>query len=141
MKRVVAALSCLFPVLLGCTERSRPDPFGPDSPVRLAADVLAPRTSESVAAGSTVSVRVHATEAANRLTGVGFVARRFGSSSALIDSVTVHFVATDDTTHVFSLDVPGDLPSNTQIDIAGLAFAATSQSVRSALQSVVVIGR
>jgi hypothetical protein len=91
-----------------------------------------------VAAGAMVNVLVRGSERTRRLTGLGFVARNFSGNSKL-DSVAVQFTATSDTTHVFSFRVPAQLATNTQIDIAGLAFGPSAQSARSTTQSIIVI--
>ena len=139
MNRLLRGLIASSAVLCGCTERARPDPIGADPAPTLTAVVLEPQTSATVVAGATIDVRVHASERASRLTGVGFLARLFGSSAAALDSAVVHFPAVADTTHVFSMQVPADLATNTQIDISGLAFGPTQQTARSSPQSVVVI--
>jgi hypothetical protein len=139
MKRLICAVVTSAVVLCSCAERSRPDPTSPDSRLVLTADVLEPRTSETVLAGAMLDIRVHATERASRLTGVGFVARLFGTNAPPLDSVAVRFGTIADTTHVFPLRIPAYLATNTQIDISGLAFGPTEQTARSSTQSVVVI--
>jgi hypothetical protein len=138
MNRLLYGLVSGSAVLCSCTERDRPDPIGPDS-LALSAVVLEPQTSATVVAGATIDVRVHAAEPASRLLGVGFLARFFGSNAPPLDSAAVRFPAVADTTHVFSLQVPADLATNTQIDISGLAFGPTRQTARSSPQSIVVI--
>jgi hypothetical protein len=135
MKRtwLVAALLCA-----GCTERERPDPYGPGSTPQLTAEVVAPRTGNTTTAGAIVLVRARASERGLRLTGVGFVARRFNAER--IDSAIVTFPARADSTHDFALRIPPNLPPNTQIDITALGASGTF-SARSATQSIVIVLR
>jgi hypothetical protein len=136
--RTCCAAALVALMMAGCSDRGRPDPAGPDSPVLLTVEVVEPRTSETVAAGSMVNVLVRGSERSRRLTGLGFVARNF-SGNIKLDSVSVQFAAMSDTTHVFSFRVPPQLGTNTQIDIAGIAFGPSTQSLRSSPQSVIVI--
>ena len=127
-------------VLCACTERARPDPVNPDSTIELSAVLLEPQTSATVVAGTTLDVRVRAAEPASRLSGIGFVARLFGNNGPPLDSVVVRFATVADTTHVFQLQLPADLATNTQVDISGLAFGPAQQTARSAVRSIVIIG-
>lgn len=120
----------------GCTERERPDPYGPGTPAQLTAEVVAPRTGQTTTAGALLAVRVRATERGLRLTGLGFVARRFNAER--IDSVLLTFPARGDSTHDFTLRVPPGLPANAQIDIVALGMSGVA-TARSATQSVVIV--
>ena len=134
MRRLLFA--CVL--LSGCTERERPDPFAPNTPALLSAEVVAPRTGQTTQPGSLLPVRVRATERGLRLTGIGYVAYRF--NAARLDSVVITFPARADTTHDFTLRVPTNLPPNTQIDLVGFGLSGTA-AVRSVTQSVVVVAR
>lgn len=129
-------LLALALALAACSERERPDPFGPGTPPQLSADVVAPRTGGSVRANTTILVRVLASERGLRLTGLGFVARRFEAER--IDSVLLSFPPRADSLHDFELRLPPNLPLNTQIDITALA-ASGSITHRSAPQSVIIV--
>ena len=130
--------TCLcLTVLAGCTERSRPDPSGPGTPIQLAAEVVAPRPSETLAAGAIVSVRIRGSEKGLRLNAIGFVARRFQGGA--LDSVVTPFAPRVDTTVVFGYRIPADLPTNAQIDFVGIAYSGAA-SIRSIPASVIIIG-
>jgi hypothetical protein len=143
MRRFAPRLAALALALAapGCTEdRPRPSPVGPDAEARLTVQVVSPATNTTVLTGRPVSVDVVARDL-NRLflTGFGFVARRV-QGAELIDSVVVMFetpraVARD--TFVFT--VPAAYPTNTQVDIHGLAFGPRGASRISAASSVVVV--
>ena len=125
-----------LPLLIACTERTRPDPTGPGTPVSLTAEVVAPRSSETLSAGSTVSVRVRGSEKGLRLNAVGFVARRFQGGA--LDSVVVKFAPRGDTIVLFGYRIPADLPTNAQIDFVGIAYSGTT-AIRSVPASIIVI--
>ena len=125
-----------LPLLLGCTERTRPDPSGPGNPIQLTAQLVTPQSNETLSAGTSVNVRVRGTEKGLRLNGLGFVARRF--QGGLLDSVIINFAARADTTLVFSYRIPVDLPTNAQIDFVGVAYSGTS-TLRSVPASVIII--
>ncbi|HLU26080.1 MAG TPA: hypothetical protein VKZ58_10295 [Longimicrobiales bacterium] len=126
-----APVTRLFLVLLtfclACAERDRPLPFGAAEPVALSVAVLSPEFNTVAVAGRPITVRVRASEPTGRLEGLGYVARHRG---ATVDSAAVYFPARSDTTHVFVLRLPADLPANAHLDIFGLAFGPqTAQSV------------
>jgi hypothetical protein len=127
--------------LAACGEtRARPEPFTPTLPgdsTDLVAEVMSPRTSDIVRGGDTVRVLIHAAANDNRLIGLGFVARRF--NGATLDSGTVRFSGRTDSTHEFVFRLSPTLPSNTQVDVIGIAFGANDNTVVSATQSVIVI--
>ena len=137
MTRCAGCLLLVAFILSACTERERPDPTGPGTPISLTVAVLAPASSETVRAGTIIPVRVRGAERGLRLNRVGFVARRFPSNTTL-DSVAVDFAARGDTTHTFEYRIPADLPTNTQIDFTGIAYSGSS-SLRSVPISVIVI--
>lgn len=136
----LAALALAL-ALPGCTDgRPRPSPVGPDAEARLTVQVMSPATNTTVLSGRPVSVDVEARDL-NRLylTGLGFVARRT-QGAELIDSVVVMFetprAAARDT---FVFTVPAFYPTNTQVDIHGLAFGPRGSSRISVASSVVVV--
>jgi hypothetical protein len=71
------------------------------------------------------------------LTGVGFVARRFAPGFPALDSVAIVFTPRDDSTHVFTLHIPATLPTNTQIDVYGIAYGPNRQARLSTASSLV----
>ena len=124
--------------LFACGDvRARPDPFDPNAELDLGAEVLAPRSSDTARGGDSLRVRVHGFERGNRLTGVGFVARRLNGQK--LDSVVVRFIARADSTHEFAFRLPPTLASNTQVDVVGIAFGPTPTVAVSAAQSIIVI--
>ncbi|CAN5862509.1 hypothetical protein BH23GEM9_BH23GEM9_09940 [soil metagenome] len=128
-------------VTAGCFEdRARPWPVEPRSPARLSVQVLAPRAGVTVATGDDIGVSVNARDLDGRsLTGIGFVARRLAPGSPVLDSAAVQFAGRGDSTHVFVLRVPQDLPTSTQVDIYGIAFGPGTQSLVSSSAPVVVV--
>ena len=131
----------LLPLVLlvsGCSERLRPDPFGPGTPIVLTAEIQSPAPNVTLVAGSTISVRVRGTERSLRLSSVGFVARHFQANTAL-DSVIITFLPRADTTHTFSYRLPPTLPTNAQVDFVAIAASGTT-TIRSSPASVVIIG-
>jgi hypothetical protein len=81
----------------------------------------------AVLSGDSVHVSVHARDLDGEgLSGVGYVARRFAPGLPTLDSGAVHFTSRSESSHVFSFAMP-DLPTNTQVDIYGIAFGAGRQ--------------
>ena len=113
--------------MAGClADRSRPTPAEAEVDVRLSVQLLEPRSGMAVVSGDSVHVSVHARDlGGERLTGVGFIARRFTTGLATLDSAAIHFSARDEASQVFSFAMP-DLPTNTQVDIYGIAFGEGS---------------
>ena len=118
----------LVPVLLlfhaACFgDRDRPGGVtDPDGVPALTARILAPRDGAVILADSTIPVVIAARDLRTLyLEGVGFVARRMTFGGGTVDSVAVRFAMRSDSTHEFSLVVP-DVPTNTQIDIYGIAY-------------------
>jgi hypothetical protein len=124
--------------LIACGDvRARPEPFDPATEIDLEAEVLAPRSSDTVRGGDSLRVRVRGFERGNRLTGLGYVARRLNGQT--LDSAAVHFSERADSTHQFAFRLPPTLASNTQVDVVGIAFGPSANVAVSAAQSVIVI--
>ena len=62
------------------------------------------------------------------------------TNHTVVDSMTVHFAPRLDSTHIFQIQIPDGLPTNTQLNIIGIAFGTGDASVNSVPQSVIVIG-
>jgi hypothetical protein len=107
----------------GClADRARPSPVEEEVTTRLSVQLLGPRSGMAIMSGDSVHVSVHARDLDGfGLSGLGFVARRFSPGLPTIDSAAVHFTSRSESTHVFSFAMP-DLPTNTQVDIYGIAF-------------------
>src|SRR5690606_37856177 len=121
--RLPALLAALL-IATGCfEERERPGGItDPDGAAALTASVIAPGSGSVVGAGESIPVVIEARDANMLyLEGVGYVVRRIGQSGGTIDSVGIRFALRSDTTHEFSLHVP-DMPTNTQLDIHGIAY-------------------
>ncbi|HUF52103.1 MAG TPA: hypothetical protein VMN60_14860 [Longimicrobiales bacterium] len=112
----------------GCfAERERPSPVEPSVEARLSVQLLAPRPGMAVLTGDTVRVQVLARDLSGQgLLGIGFLARRFSPGLPRVDSAAVRFAARADTTHEFLFIMP-ELPTNTQVDIYGIAFGSGTQ--------------
>ena len=137
--RLVAAGSALA-LVAGCMrDRERPFPVEPDPQASLSVQLLEPRPGVTLIAGREVVVRVSARDlAGDHLTGVGFVARRFGFANPTIDSVAFYFQATTDTIREFTFNVPAALPTSTQLDFFGIAYGPGTQARLSVPNSVIV---
>lgn len=121
--RPPALLAALL-VAAGCFgERERPGGItDPDGSAALSATVIAPAGGSVVIAGESIPVWIDARDQNMLyLEGVGFVVRRIGAGGGIIDSVGIRFPVRSDTTHQFTLQVP-DVPTNTQLDIYGIAY-------------------
>lgn len=131
----------LLPVVLlaGCFgDRARPDPFVPEFIPRLSVQLLAPRDGLTVPLGGEITVNVLARDLDGRaLTGVGFVARRFGPGFPRLDSAAIVFSPRSDSTHTFTFRVPVNLPTNVQVDVYGIAFGAGERTLLSPPSSLV----
>jgi hypothetical protein len=129
---------CLV-LLLGCgSDRARPGLVSPDTPLQMFVQVVSPRSNESVEAGREISIRVSAFETFKRLEGIGVLIHRFGTAGPL-DSTVVRFAPTADSAHTFIFRVPPSLPTNTQLDIRGIAIGPNDQSRRTPGINVIVI--
>jgi hypothetical protein len=139
--RRALSLAIAAAALTGCfADRERPRPFDPTEPPELTALVLMPQMGATVRSGQDVTVRVQARDLnTGGLAGVGFFARRFGGGSPTVDSAAISFEARSDTTHEFSFIVPPSYPTNTQIDIYGIAFGVGGETRLSAFSAVVVV--
>jgi hypothetical protein len=127
---------------IGCFgERERPLPSAPEGTGDFIVEVLEPRPGATVVAGGSIDVRIRARdEGPGVLTGVGFVARRYGIAiGATIDSVVIQVPVTAQSTQQFRLLIPAQFPTNTQVDIVGIAFGQGTQVQESTTHSVIVI--
>ncbi|MGH7553370.1 MAG: hypothetical protein ACREMQ_10145, partial [Longimicrobiales bacterium] len=124
-------------LLVGCSdERARPDPVEVTT-AQLTVEVLEPRQNATVIAGRDIVVRVSARDlGGDNLAGVGFIVRRAATS---VDSLALPFAPTRERTEDFTFRVPAQLPTNTQLDVFGLALGPRSQSRLSTPRSVVVV--
>lgn len=140
-RRACSAAFALCLLLAGCfADRERPEPFVPEIPARLSVQVLEPRHGLTVALGGDVTVSVLARDLDGRaLTGVGFVARRFSPGFPALDSAAIAFAPRSDSTHVFTLRIPANLPSNVQVDVYGIAYGPNRQSRLSTPSSLVAV--
>jgi len=124
----------------GCyTDRSRPYPSEPEITASLSVQVIEPRHGISVLGARSLAVRIQGRDMGGaRLEGVGFVARRSGSGNATLDSVAFRPGAAAVLDHEFEFTVP-DLPTNTQVDVYGVAYGPGTQARLSVPSSVVVV--
>ena len=124
--RRLLTLAVLLAMTACFADRDRPSPVEAPVVLRLSVQLLGPRSGLAVQGGDTVHVRVHARDLDGQgLLGVGFVARRFSAGLPRVDSAAVRFAARGDTTHDFTFLMP-NLPTNSQIDIYGIAFGSGS---------------
>jgi hypothetical protein len=123
-------------LLVGCSEeRARPDPV--EVTAELTVEVLEPQQNATVTAGRDIVVRITARDlGGDNLAGVGFVVRRAASS---VDSLALPFAPTRERTEDFTFRVPAQLPTNTQLDVFGVALGPHSQSRLSSPRSIVVV--
>jgi hypothetical protein len=127
--------------LAGCfTERDRPGPIGPEDGANLIAAVHEPRTGATVLTGVDIVVRVEARDLnVLYLDGVGFVARRLSPGAPVVDSAAVRFPLRGDSTHAFTFRVPNSFPTNTQVDVYGIAYGHGGETRLSDPVHVVVV--
>ena len=140
-KRSVAGAALAGLMLAGCFgDRDRPGPAAPADGPLLNARVLAPETGATVLTDHDIVVRVEAQDLSRLyLNGVGFVARRLSPGMPLVDSAAVRFTLQEDSTHEFTFRVPNAYPTNTQVDIYGIAFGVGGHTRLSEPVHVVVI--
>jgi len=134
------ALAVLLAIGAACAfDRERPMPAAAQ-PASLAVEVIEPRHGATIPASGQVTVRVSARDlTGTQLSGVGFVARRSGSgSSATLDSAGLTLAQTGEATREFPFIVPA-LPTNTQVDIFGIAYGPGTQTRVSIAHSVIVV--
>ena len=133
MRRLIPALL----LIAACSaDRPRPSPVEVVDEAKLIAQVRKPANNATVLGARPLQVEVHTADLSGfKLTGHGYVVRQDG---VRLDSVAEHFSARGDTTAVFLYQVP-DLPTNTQLDITGLAFGANGEQLHGAAVSVIVI--
>jgi hypothetical protein len=105
-------------------------------------EVIEPRSGATIPAGRDVTVRVSARDLNGaQLAGVGFVARRSGSgNNATLDSAGLTLTPAAEATRDFDFAVPA-LPTNTQVDIFGIAYGPGTQSRVSIARSVIVVAQ
>jgi hypothetical protein len=125
----------------GCFEdRERPAPLDPVGTPDLSVRLLEPGTGATVLTGVDIPVRVEARDLSMLfLDGIGFVARRVTGGAQLVDSAVVRFAVRSDSTHDFTLRVPNSYPTNTQLDIYGIAFGHGGAAELSEPVHVVVV--
>lgn len=116
---VVAAAVALT---AGCVEvRDRPLPFEPDQPPDLSVEVVSPHADrQQLIAGREVQVAIRAGEPDGRLVGVGYVLHR-SFQDEILASDDAFFDARADTMVTFSVRIPEDLRTNTQVEFVGVA--------------------
>ena len=129
---LLAAVSCDAP--------ARPTVTEPSIRQGLQVDIVFPKTVDGTTApsGGTLAVAVSASENGARLRGIGVILQF--TNHTVVDSMTVHFAPRLDSTHIFQIQIPDGLPTNTQLNIIGIAFGTGDASVNSVPQSVIVIG-
>jgi hypothetical protein len=139
--RCVSSAALVMLLLSACFgDRDRPGPSAPDGGPLLNARVLEPETGTTVLTGRDIVVRIEAQDLSRLyLNGVGFVARRLSPGMPLVDSAAVRFGLQEDSTHEFTFRVPNTYPTNTQVDIYGIAFGVGGQTRLSEPVHVVVI--
>ena len=140
-KRSVTGAMLVTLIAAGCFgDRDRPGPAAPDGGPLLNSRVLAPESGATVLTGRDIVVRVEAQDLSRLyLNGVGFVARRLSPGMPLVDSAAVRFALQEDSTHEFTFQVPNTYPTNTQVDIYGIAFGVGGHARLSEPVHVVVI--
>lgn len=136
-------LRCVLAAVLllgGCFgDRPRPSPVGPDSQPRLYVEVMAPAHNSLAMAGQPVPVDVSARDLdGSRLIGIGFVAYRVQGGER-IDSAAYVFAPRSAARDTFVFMLPADYPTNTQVDIFGLAFGVGGASQSTVPRSILVI--
>jgi len=122
-------------------DRSRPSPTETEQPVSLTVQLLEPRNGQAVLGDHTINVAVLGRDLiGDGLRGVGFVARRMGSGPpTTLDSVAVRpDTATRSLQQEFVFAVP-DLPTNTQVDVIGIAYGPGTETRLSGASSLIVI--
>ena len=141
MRRLFCVFSgcLLLPAVLltACSEdRPRPEPLAPAEQSNLFVSIAQPANNATVRGARPLTVEVRGLDISeDRLTGLGFVTRRNGIR---VDSAFMRFAARRDSTHLFTYLVP-DLPTNTQLDITGIAYGIGDESVATEPVSVIVV--
>jgi len=124
------------------SDRSRPSPMESEQPVSLSVQLLEPPNGQAVLADHTINVAVLGRDlSGDGLRGVGFVARRIGNAGSLttLDSVAVRpDTASRSLQQEFVFAVP-DLPTNTQVDVIGIAYGPGTQTRLSDISSLIVV--
>lgn len=137
-RALVIGCACL---LYACGfDRERPSPVAPDATASLSVEVLAPLPGTPAFAGTTLTVSVRARDlSGDLLAGVGYVVRRSGSgNNATLDSASFGLGGAALATQEFTFAVPV-LPTNTQLDIFGIAYGPGTQTRVSIPRSVLVV--
>jgi len=136
-----AVLAVLLIAAACYTDRSRPSPTEVEGTASLSVQLLDPRNGQAVLGAHTINVAVRGRDLSGvQLRGVGFVARRVGNGTPVtLDSVAVRAdSASRSLQQEFVFAVP-DLPTNTQVDIYGIAYGPGSQVRLSNPSSLIVI--
>ena len=125
--------------LASCDELERPQALEPNLETSLLAEVVRPRTEDNttVIAGRLLFVSVRGSEVGGRLTGLGVHVLR--QPGRFVDSIAVSFPAAAESTHVFSVMVPDSLPSNSQLELTGIAFGVGGATQVSEPEAVIVL--
>jgi hypothetical protein len=133
--------ACLLAAgIVGCEVRERPTPLEPDTDARLTVEVLSPRDGATIVAGRALTVRVRGRDLqGNGVEALGYVVRRNGGGGTTIDSVSIELdTRVADATEDFTFAVPAILPTNTQLEVFGLAFGSGTAARISVPRAVVV---
>lgn len=123
---MIRRLCLLFLAVAACTEeRARPGPVDPDpTDPALVAEVLTPPSGATIPTGQDITVRVRARSNGPEIVrGIGYIARVLAPGMPVIATDTIRFEARADTTHEFIMQIPDTIPTNTQLDIYGIAVS------------------
>ncbi|MGD8279111.1 MAG: hypothetical protein PVH00_13830 [Gemmatimonadota bacterium] len=139
--RRAAMLGVLLVAAACYSDRSRPSPTETEPQVLLSVRLIDPRNGQAVLGDHTINVSVEGRDLIGaQLRGVGFVARRVGNGEPVtLDSVAV-LPGTPSRLlqQEFVFAVP-DLPTNTEVDVFGIAYGPGSQTRLSDPSSLIVI--
>ena len=132
----IPLLGAALLLLAACSQdRPRPTPIEIVEEAKLIAQVRKPASNATVLGARPLQIEVHTADLSGfNLSGHGYVVRQDGIK---LDSVAHQFSARGDTTGLFIYQVP-DLPTNTQLDISGLAFGTNGEQFEGAAVSVIV---
>ncbi len=133
MRRLIPALL----LLCACAQdRPRPEPFDAER-ADLFVEVRKPVNNATIFGARPLDIEIFATDLSGRgrLNGHGYVVRRGGVK---VDSIVRRFNPRTDSLRTFTYTVP-DLPTNTQLDIHGLAFGAGGELLEGPPTMLVVV--